>query len=464
MQVTIWADGLDAELLADRERLQRSNATANALAVLQQSLYLAGRARLDKYDDEVAEGTPVVTVLPAESRDFFRQPLVALALRRQSAGQPVMDPARTTLSSEASASADPLMQVDPGANKLVLNTAHPLYIAVRKKMGNNRRGREALRVVELVALCDVLLEGHLLDVGVEEELVDRIVAWRAAQLRSLAVRYETQPDQVVQEAYDASWSGGARFENALAQLFRLMGFLAERDGGSGVKDVLVVAPVGEDEFRFTVEAKGNRGGKVANDTAEISAASAHAKKVDARFALVVAREFAGFDRPGEEEAAVLQECRRQDLPVAIATVETLHALYEALQANHYPLPSLVPVLQEIQAPADKLAAVRDLQRPVERFDVRDLLDRAWALQEGTASGMLVAALQLQQSRPDWKARGKDAFERALFGIDALSGGLFVYRTEERAVTLLQSPEIVAEAIYQALAERASADDAPEDHP
>jgi hypothetical protein len=456
MQVIIWADGLDAELLADRERLQRASPITNALAIVQQALYLVGRARLERHDDEDASQAPSLTVLPAESRDFFRQPLVALALRQQADGQPALDPARATLGSEAGAESDALMRIDAARNQLVLNTAHPLYTAVRSKVGNDRRGRDSIRLVELVALSDVLLEGHLLDVGVDEKLVDRVMAWRAAQIRSLAVRYEAQPDQVVSEAYDASYPGGARFEHAIAQLFRLMGFVAERDGEKGKKDVLVVAPVGEEEYRFTVETKGNKGGKsgkekTANDTAEISGASNHAKQVGARFALVVAREFAGFDRPGEEPA-VLGECRTQNPPVSIATVETLHALYDALAANHYPLPILVPVLEEIQSPAEKLAAVRALQRPVEQFDVRDLLDRTWALQQGTASGELVAARQLQQSRPDWKTMSK-TFERVLFGMDALSGGLFVYRDEEKAVTLLQSPEVVAEAIAEAFAAR-----------
>lgn len=450
MQVTIWADGLDEDLLADRERLQRTSDTAGPLAVLQQSLYLAGRSRLDKHDDEKDSESAPITALPAESREFFRQPLTALALHRQAEGEPMLDLRKVSVSAETSTDASPLMTVQPATNTLVLNTGHPLYAAVRRRVGDSRKGREALRLVELMALSDLLLEGHMLDLGVEQDTVEKIITWRGSQLRSLAVRYEKRPDQIVSDTYDASYPGGARFEKALAQLFRLMGFVTDRDGEPGKKDVLLVAPLGEDEFKFTVEAKGSKGA-VENDAAEISGASAHAKAAGARFALVVAREFKGFKKPGKEEAAVLQECRTQDPPVSIVTVETLHELYDALHANHYPLTSLVTVLQEIEDPATKLDTVRALRRPVDKFDTRDLLERCWALQQGDNSGLPVSVLTLRTARPDWKAMTKADFDRIVFAVDALSGGLLAYHSDTYAVTMQQSPDVVAEAVEASLA-------------
>lgn len=449
MQVTIWADGLDADLLADRERLHRNQGGAVHLELLQQALYLAGRAKLDKHDDEQDQNSAPITVLPAESREFFRQPLTALALRRQADGDAMLDLRKLRVDSAPSPDGSPLMEVSADENALVLNTGHPLYQAVRRRVGDTKKGREALRLVELMALSDLLLEGHLLDLGLPEETVDKVMLWRSGQLRSFAVRYESKPDQVVAEVYDASYPGKVRFERALSQLFRLMGFVTDRDGASGKKDVLVVAPLGEDEFKFTIEAKGSKG-PVENDAAEISAASAHAKEAGARFALVVAREFKGFGVTDNADAAVLQECRTQDPPVAIVTVETLHALYEALHVNHYPLPSLVTVLQEIQTPAQKLEAVRALKRPVDKFDTRDLLERCWALQQGQNSGLPVGLLQLRTSRDDWKAMEKADFDRVIFALDALSGGLLRFHQDTYAVTLQQSPVIVADAIDTAL--------------
>lgn len=449
MQITIWADGLDADLLADRERVQLTGGATEALALLQQSLYLTGRAALERHDDAQAGEQTTLTALPSESREFFRQPLTALALKRQAEGEAMLDVSRARLDFEAVAESDSLMRVDAESHALMLNTAHPLYAAVRRKVGTTRRGRDALRLVELMAISDVLLEGHLLDLGIADDVVERLVSWRAAQLRSFAVRYEHEPESVIAEVEDASYAGKARFEKALATLFTLMGYVAETDGLSGKKDVLVVAPLGEDEFRFTVEAKGSAG-TVANDAAEISGASAHANDAGASFSLVVAREFAGFGRNAEADAAVLKECATQVPPVSVVTVQCLRELYGALQQNHYPLSSMVEVLRTIEPPAVKLKAVQSLKRPTEKFDVRNLLDRLWQLQTNDNSGMPVSILQLKAARADWKAMAREQFERVVLAIDALSGGLLSFHKETYSLTLQQNPDVVAQAVESSL--------------
>jgi len=60
------------------------------------------------------------------------------------------------------------------------------------------------------------------------------------------------------------YEGKAPFKQALAELYELMGFVAVRDGAPGQKDVLVVAPIGQNETRFTVagiRGAGSRAGR-----------------------------------------------------------------------------------------------------------------------------------------------------------------------------------------------------------
>ena len=246
--------------------------------------------------------------------------------------------------------------------------------------------------------------------------------------------------------HDVSYAGKARFEEALARLFQMMGFRAQRDGASGKKDILVVAPIGMRQFTFTVEGKGSKHA-LHNDDAEISGASAHASEAGASFAVVVAREFVGFKGKGAGgNSAVLNECRTQTPPVSIVTVETLVKLLEAVQANHYPLASLVPILREIESPDDKLARVESFVDPLEKFDFRELLECVWELQQGSAAAAAVAILQVQQTRDEWKAMQTDDFLRIILAVESLSGGLFVVLQHMFAVNLLQSPEIVAEFV------------------
>lgn len=449
MHATISSDGLDAELLADRERLHRAGPRAAELAVLQQAMYLAARSKIDKMDDEKSKKATPSEVLPSSSREFYRQPLTAFALRHQQDGTPALDPSNTHIERAVGDATEPLLSIDTAGGRLVVNSSHPLFAAVHAKVGDTKKGREALRLVELLAVSDTLLEGHLADIGMDDDVIDRVMAWRDAQLRAMAVRYETAPEDVIAEAREASYKGQARFEKALARLFAMMGFLAERDGASGVKDVLVVAPVGADEFRFTVEGKGSIG-RVANDDAEISGAAAHAKAVGASFAVVVAREFVGFERTGAEEPAVLQECRTSEPPVTVMDLDTLIALYEALRRNHYPLTELVPVLREIESPSEKRASVEQIRNPVEKFDFRGLLELIWDLQQRAASRDAVSILQLRQSRPVWKALAREDFDRIVYALEAMSRGLLVRHSESFGVNLLQSPDIVVDCILEAL--------------
>lgn len=454
MQAVIHADGLDAELLADRERVQTEGSGAQALKVLQNGLYRAARNYLEDYDDREAEQGSLSNMLPAESREFFRQPLVALAQHRASEGTAPLNAAKATVVSEAGGESEPLMTLRPASNELVLNESHPLFTAARARLGSGQVAREALKLVELLAVSDTLFTGHLLDKGMSDDEVEDVSRWRDGQIRALAVRFEQTPEQVVAELRDASYVGGPRFERALAQMFRMMGFVAERDGLPGKKDVLVVAPIGRGHAKFTAEGKGKRAGtgakdKVANDESEISGAAAHAKAANAAFALVVARDFQGFAVRKEvdaDEAAVLQECKCQDPPVTIVTVDALIAAHAAVKRNQYPLPVLISALEVIETPDEKLARIAAMERPLGSFDVRDLLDRCWKLQQGQSSGMPVSVLQLKSSRVDWKEMTDAAFERVIYGLETMTGGLVSYVSQQYAVELLQSPDNVEQAI------------------
>ncbi|MCT9620960.1 ATP-binding protein [Curtobacterium sp. C2H10] len=451
LHAVLRADGLDADLLADRERLGESDA-AVALKTLQQAVYLAARQTIEKRDADDAQDTALATFLPTDSRDFFRQPLAALASSRSGPSGHRLNVARARVVQEPGEESAPLMSLRQETDELVLNQGHPLITAARRRFGGGPKALEAMRLVELLAVSDTLLAGFLLDLGLSDDLVQRISDWREGQVRSLAVSYEKRPEEVVEELQAASYKGGARFELALSQLFRLMGFVADRNGAPGEEDVLVVAPVGRQEARFTAEGKGKRAGKgakdkMANDEAEISGASAHARSVEASFAIVVARDFQGFaSKEGNSTAAIINECECQNPPVSIVTIEALIALYEAVKTNHYPLTTMIPVLAAIESPAAKLDRIAALARPLENFDVPALLGRIWELQQGDQNGMAIPILQLKASRPDWKAMDPDAFDRALYGLENLTGGLLVIVAEHAAVELLQSPEVVLAAL------------------
>ena len=139
--------------------------------------------------------------------------------------------------------------------------------------------------------------------------------------------------------------------------------------------------------------------------------------------------------------------------MSICTLETLAVLHEAVTTFFYPLSVALPILEVIEAPAEKLERVRRLLRPTEGFDYRGVLDEIWAYQQGAARGDVVSYRAIWQARADrWGVAEFREFERKLIGLEALTS-LIRLVPEKEHVTLLQQPRLVAESIQKALDER-----------
>ena len=392
-QFVIHADGLDADLLADRERIRDDTSRARELAVLQKALYRAARAALVQADSDAAVAATTESLLPIDSRELYREPLSALLMHRAADDQPFRV-SRPKVVRENLAADGPVSDLNPDGSGFRVNASHPFYESVREKAGTGKKGREFLRVFDLVAVGERLLEGFLLDAGLSDTKVDEVLEWRDQLFRAMARRYSAAAAEVVQAVRESSYLGKSEFEESLAHLFNLMGFTAHRDGASGKKDILVVAPVGPAAFQFTVEAKGSKHA-VANDATDIDIAAAHRTESGSSFSVIVAREFSGF-AAGKSDPMVLQQLREVDA-VSIITVETLLALFDAVQKFSYPLELIVPILLDVEAPERKLARVQQLSDPLTRFDVGLVLDEIWLRQNGEAAGDYVATRQLWQS-------------------------------------------------------------------
>lgn len=446
-QFIVQADALDEDLLADRERLKRSSPASAELALLQKAMNSAARSYFEKQDPVDAHKASAVSLLPLDNRELYRQPLTALLLARDqlgAEGADFSDPAvRRVNATESSALSD----LDTEKGDFLVNQDHPLFAAVRAEAGSGAAAQRFFRIFDVFAVGERLLEGHLYDLGLSAEQVQDVSEWRDRLLRALATRYALAGEEVIGEVMNASYKGDAPFEKALAKLFQIMGFDASRDGASGAKDVLTVAPAGPEHYAFTVEAKGSQGA-VENVPAAIAGGASHRDKVGADHALVVAREFAGFKRPRPDGIAILDECNAVG-GVSIITLDVLIDLYKAVQGFSYPLSVLLPVLQVVESPDDKKARVAKLVDPLTSFDFTGALDRLWQEQRGRAAKDVVAY------RPLWQDTGQGIplkeYETKLLALETLSGGLVVVNTTNETAYLRQSPELVVARIVRSLA-------------
>lgn len=446
-QYQIRADGLDDELLADRESLRRDTPMTAELKVLQQALYLAARLEIDRTDAVQAKGERPESRLPTDSRELFRDPVTALLARSEKPSGTVNLDEPAILRKELGEKGR-LAEINPDDGHFHVNRTHPFYRAIAAQVGGGRKAEQILRGFDLFAVSERLTEGFLYTRGIADEQIADLFEWRDRLFRSLGVQYGRNPEDIILEVKAASVEGKARFEVALADLFTLMGYRASRHGESGAKDVIVVAPLGPQHRIFTVEAKGSKDA-VGNLTAAISGAAAHRDAVEgAVHAVVVAREFTGFEV--KDEPAILKECQSVK-GVSVVTVDTLVDLYRALMEYSYPLDVVMDALFEVETPSAKTARVKAMQRPLEEFDYRAVLDDIWERQAGESAADVVPTRTLWQGRREWRHGIEwDVFKTKLAALDTLAGGLVVYDPNENAVHLRAEPQQVVDHVLRRL--------------
>ncbi len=255
---------------------------------------------------------------------------------------------------------------------------------------------------------------------------------------------------MIAEIHRTSYIGNREFEKALHDVFADMGFLVEHDGQSGQKDILVVATVGPESYKFIVEAKGSKK-DINNAAAKVGTAANHRDQAGVDHAIIIARRFSGFgSKRDDETAALYQECK-STRGVSIMEVEALETAYSATTKFSYPLPLLRDVFTTLETPARKLGKIRGLMEPAEGFDYSDLLNKIWQRQEGAASDDVVSYLSIFQDGR-WKGEGMDFgdFQRRLVALDTLAAGRISMNTTREVVYLRQSPDLILAQIEKSL--------------
>lgn len=449
-QYTIHADSLDADLLADRERLSQDTIRIAELDVLQAAVYRVARAAQKDRDDKLAEQAKTLSFMPTRSREHYREPLMALLMKTGFPEDARFDIAKPNVDRKPIGQEKPLVVLSPESGGFQVNTSHPFYVSLDKRLGSGKRSQEFFRAIDLFSISERLLEGYLYDIGIADDKVRQILRWRDELFRAIAENYERVPSDLAMNLRNTSYEGGGAFENALANILGDMGFACERHGATGKEDVVLIATIGPDSYKLTFEAKGSIK-PIHNDKAEVSGAASHRDEVGAEHAVIVARCFVGFERDaGNVNAHILKECRTVE-GVSIMTVEALISLHEAVNKFNYSQDLLKDVFCKIETPRAKMERVIRLMTPTEEFNYRKLLGELWKRQGAESSGDFVPYKHVWQSNSEWKAKFKiEEFDAKLLALETLAGGRIMLKQQQREVVLKQSPDKIAEHIERTL--------------
>ena len=448
-QFILFVDDLDEVLLADRQRLRWNEQAQQEMKILQEALSRIARTTVEERDRQQDDEQSTRSVLPTGSRIHYREPINALLLRAPVEDVGDFNPAEVTVERKDLGEDHPISTVAFQENAFHVNSLHPYYnVIVKRTGGQSKKTREFLRAFDLFAISERLLEGHLLNVGMSEDEIEEIVAWREGLFRRLAASYEDTPE-LIGEMFRTSYTGGRGFEKALCAVFQDMGFSAKHDGGSGKKDAFVVATVGPESYSFTVEAKGS-GRDIDNAAADVAAAASHRDRVKAEHALIIARKFSGFAAKPDRDAALLGECRSTGR-VSIMELESLEKIHASVSRFSYPLSLLKDVFTTLESPRDKLTRIDGLVKPVEGFDYMKLLHKIWSRQGSSAGGEEVPYRAVFQV-DGWKEQGMkfEDFQRRLVALETLAAGRIQVTEMREVVYLRQSPDLIVVQIQKSL--------------
>lgn len=449
-QFIIHADGLDEDLLADRSGVQEGTPRVREVAVLQRALYRAARNELERMEEE-GEAGDLRSILPTGSRLHFRQPLMALLTAKLEAMPEGLDVSNPEVERATLETGDRVARLNPEGGGFQVNTSHPFFTALKSRLGSgSKKARDFDRWYNLFAVSDLLFEGHLYDSGLGSDEIDDHMRWRDDLYREMAESFEMSTSEPLVDLHNASFSGDEEFERAIAKVLRMMGFDAERRGGSGEEDVYLLATLGPESYQLTFEAKGSQN-PINNDRADVSAAASHRDQSDAEHAVIVAREFVGFADEFSTDAAVYRECIATG-GVSIMTTEALEELFETVQEFAYPLHLLKDIFVDLDSPGEKLKRIRDLSDPTEAFDYRQLLEDIWEQQQGVAAGDVVPYRSVWQQRGAWKEKMSfDEFQQRVLALETLAAPLIM--TSGENIHLRQDPAHIADRIAANLEKR-----------
>jgi len=201
---------------------------------------------------------------------------------------------------------DPLARFDIFERKAQINLLHPFFSNFSSEV------RSTLPF-QLIATVEILTEAIMIEKGIDQILVNRILHYRDQLLREMTYTDNPNAPTVAQMISD-SLSNSEGLENALFHAFRRLGFETTKIGGKGKPDGKAEALLGvreqggnKQDYSLVYDAKSTGKEKIQAKTASISAINRHKDDYNANFAVVVAVDFADSMKP---DSAVNKEAKK----------------------------------------------------------------------------------------------------------------------------------------------------------
>jgi len=464
-RMVIHADELDSEITSTRESIKDSTAFSNIKQYIQRKFDEVRKYYFDKVESEEKLGRASFRVSSA-SAGLSRRPLLVVARRffnnelgnlvltdipdnlEKDKQKEILDALESDLMSEEGIIKDvvweaispekPIARFDLVNGIAKVNLLHPFIANFLDEI-------KSRLPFQLIAITEILTEAFMIESGVAQEQVTKIM-WRRDQiLRDLT--FSDKPNApLVSQMLSAAVSNPDDLEDAVFNAFNSLGFETTKIGGNGKPDGLAVAVLGitdastgsKGDYSLTYDAKSTKKTKIKATHAHISGVDRHRDDYKADFAVVVAIDFEGAT---DDDSAVNKEAKKSKITLLRAN-DLISLVLSAApkQLGFLDFKDLFANCHTVNETAKWIEEVKKKQ--IEKRPIKELLNAIYKLMKEDIDVIKLAGLR--QSDPELKKLREDELRNLVQSLEILVGKLITLNGD--VVSIQVPPEKIMECI------------------
>lgn len=467
-RIVIHADDLDEYITSTRESIIESKALSELKEYIKKKFNNELREFWIKKNEEDEKRSRAVYKVSTSSGSLSRRPLLVVARRffNHEITNPILISVPNNLSPEQKEKfildlekdltseegiikdikwetlepANLLAHLDLQTRTVKVNLMHPFF-------ANFSEDVKTAVPFQLIAITEILTEAYLIELGIDEDTIRKIMLRRDQILRELT--YSDKPNApVVATMLKDSLADSVGLEDAVYQAFNNLGFATTKIGGSGKPDGLAQAILGYDKDKYDTsysvvyDAKSTAKEKISAATAKISTSVRHRTDYKARYSVVIARDFEGAQDPN---SAVSKEAKHNK--VTLIRASDLMKLILLSAPKQIGLLYLEDFFKNCHTVIETSAWIEKIKkREIPRGPIKELLETVFQLQKDDTEPPLVAAIRM--SNPTLKELSIDGIKSLIQSLEQLAPHLI--KLEGEIVSLQVPADKILTTIHQVI--------------
>jgi hypothetical protein len=465
-RMIIHADGLDEYITSTRESIKESQAFSQLQEYLKRKFNNEVRPYFFRIQEEEEKRKRASYKVQSTAASLSRRPLLVVARKyfKGEISNPVLIELPKELSSDEQANflekleddltsekgiiedvlweimepESPLAKFDLVSRVAKVNLMHPFFANFSEEV-------KSTLPFQLIAITEILTEAHLIELGIDEDIVRKIVMRRDQILRELT--YSDRPNApVVASMIKDSLADSTGLENAVYNAFNTLGFETIKIGGRGKPDGKAIAVLGytgekvKAEYSLVYDAKSSSKERIASATAKISTSVRHRKDYKANYSLVIAKDFEGADDSG---SAISKESKQQKVNLIRAKdLCRLVLLSGSKQIGLSELKGLFETCHTVIETSAWIEKIRD--KEVNKQPIKPMLETVFKLQKEDTEPPIIAAVRM--AHDTLKRLSIEQIRTLIQSLQTLVPGFI--SLEGEIVSLQAKPEKILDVIHQ----------------